>query len=53
MRERPIEDLVYGLRQLGADVSCVYNTKCPPVAINPKGGLPGGTVQFTPNSLVD
>ncbi|KAL3770778.1 hypothetical protein ACHAW5_008388 [Stephanodiscus triporus] len=33
MRERPISDLVDGLRQLGADVSCVEGTGCPPVTI--------------------
>ena len=46
MRERPIIDLVTGLQQLGADVNCKEdNPKCPPVTINAKGGLPGGTVQ--------
>ena len=46
MRERPIIDLVTGLQQLGADVTCKEdNPKCPPVTINAKGGLPGGTVQ--------
>jgi len=43
MRERPIADLVDGLKQLGADVSCVEETGCPPVTINAKG-LEGGTV---------
>jgi len=46
MRERPILDLVTGLQQLGADVKCSANTDCPPVEINAKGGLPGGTVKF-------
>lgn len=45
MRERPIVDLVKGLKQLGADVECSANTDCPPVLINAKGGLPGGTVK--------
>jgi len=31
MRERPIADLIDGLRQLGADVTCVEETGCPPV----------------------
>ena len=44
MRERPIGDLVTGLKQLGADVDCVLDTNCPPVHINGKGGLPGGKV---------
>ncbi|KAK9266971.1 hypothetical protein L1049_012642 [Liquidambar formosana] len=47
MRERPIEDLVIGLKQLGADVDCFLGTKCPPVRINGKGGLPGGKVKLS------
>jgi 3-phosphoshikimate 1-carboxyvinyltransferase len=43
MRERPIADLVDGLKQLGADVSCVEETGCPPVTIN-ANGLKGGEV---------
>lgn len=46
MRERPIGDLVTGLKQLGADVDCILGTNCPPVRINGKGGLPGGKVRF-------
>lgn len=44
MRERPIADLIDGLQQLGADVSCVDETGCPPVTINAKG-LKGGKVR--------
>eukprot|EP00897_Mesotaenium_endlicherianum_P000705 jgi/Mesen1/10635/ME000894S10210 len=47
MRERPIGDLVEGLRQLGAEVSCVLGTNCPPVSVNAMGGLPGGTVRLS------
>lgn len=47
MRERPIEDLVVGLKQLGADVDCYLGTKCPPVRVNGKGGLPGGKVKLS------
>jgi 5-enolpyruvylshikimate-3-phosphate synthase len=43
MRERPIADLVNGLQQLGAKVSCVSETGCPPVTIH-ANGLSGGTV---------
>jgi 3-phosphoshikimate 1-carboxyvinyltransferase len=43
MRERPIADLIDGLKQLGADVSCVEETGCPPVTIN-ANGLEGGKV---------
>ncbi|XP_038684511.1 3-phosphoshikimate 1-carboxyvinyltransferase 2 isoform X2 [Tripterygium wilfordii] len=46
MRERPIGDLVAGLKQLGADVSC-SPTNCPPVQVNGKGGLPGGKVKLS------
>ena len=44
MRERPIADLVDGLQQLGADVTCVAETGCPPVVIHAKGRLGGGKV---------
>lgn len=44
MRERPIGDLVIGLKQLGADVDCMLGTDCPPVLVNANGGLPGGKV---------
>ena len=44
MRERPIADLIDGLQQLGAHVTCVEETGCPPVVINAKGGLQGGKV---------
>lgn len=44
MRERPIGDLVDALRQLGADLDCTLGTRCPPVEVNSKGGLPGGEV---------
>ena len=46
MRERPIGDLVTGLKQLGADVDCFLGTNCPPVRIVGKSGLPGGKVSF-------
>ncbi|RAL46221.1 hypothetical protein DM860_016654 [Cuscuta australis] len=47
MRERPIGDLVLGLKQLGADVDCFLGTNCPPVRVNGKGGLPGGKVKLS------
>ncbi|KAL5571941.1 hypothetical protein UlMin_021538 [Ulmus minor] len=47
MRERPIGDLVVGLKQLGADVDCFLGTNCPPVRVNGKGGLPGGKVKLS------
>lgn len=47
MRERPIGDLVDGLKQLGADVECFLGTKCPPVRVNANGGLPGGKVRLS------
>lgn len=42
MRERPIQDLLDGLRQLGADVSSKYHNGCPPVLVGGKG-LSGGS----------
>ncbi|CAB4269731.1 unnamed protein product [Prunus armeniaca] len=47
MRERPIGDLVAGLKQLGADVDCFLGTNCPPVRVIGKGGLPGGKVKLS------
>ncbi|CAK9318977.1 unnamed protein product [Citrullus colocynthis] len=47
MRERPIGDLVDGLKQLGADVDCFLGTNCPPVRVVGKGGLPGGKVKLS------
>jgi 3-phosphoshikimate 1-carboxyvinyltransferase len=40
MRERPIDDLVDGLVQLGVDITC-SDTGCPPVTIKAKG-IQGG-----------
>nr|CCB84814.1 5-enol-pyruvylshikimate-phosphate synthase [Erigeron canadensis] len=47
MRERPIGDLVTGLKQLGADVDCSLGTNCPPVRVVGGGGLPGGKVKLS------
>jgi 3-phosphoshikimate 1-carboxyvinyltransferase len=47
MRERPIGDLVVGLKQLGADVDCFLGTECPPVRVKGIGGLPGGKVSYS------
>lgn len=46
MRERPIADLIDGLQQLGADVTCVKETGCPPVTIN-ANGLKGGKASIS------
>jgi len=46
MRERPIADLIDGLQQLGADVTCVKETGCPPVTINAKC-LQGGEASIS------
>lgn len=47
MRERPIVDLIDGLKQLGADVEC-SETGCPPVTIrNTSKGLLGGTAKVS------
>ncbi|KAJ3672521.1 hypothetical protein LUZ60_007242 [Juncus effusus] len=47
MRERPIGDLVVGLKQLGADADCFLGTDCPPVRVRGIGGLPGGKVKLS------
>ena len=46
MRERPIIDLVNGLKQLGAEVSCINGTYSPPVEVI-SNGLPGGTTRLS------
>ncbi|KAL7464812.1 hypothetical protein ACHAXS_010586 [Conticribra weissflogii] len=46
MRERPIADLIDGLKQLGAEVDCVESTGCPPVTINAKT-LTGGQASIS------
>ena len=45
MHERPIGDLVEGLRQLGADVECLADEGFPPLAIHPGKIQAGGVVQ--------
>ena len=45
MRERPIQDLVDGMRQLGVDAECTMGTGCPPVSV-PGGSLVGGLVRL-------
>jgi 3-phosphoshikimate 1-carboxyvinyltransferase len=52
MRERPIADLIDGLQQLGADVTCVEETGCPPVTINAKGMKGGKVSPSSPVSFV-
>lgn len=41
MRERPIQDLLDGLKQLGGDVVSKYQNSCPPVTVQGRG-LQGG-----------
>ena len=45
MHERPIGDLVDGLRQLGADVTYLGNDGYPPLHLKPATIQPGGVVQ--------
>ena len=45
MHERPIRDLVDGLRQLGADVTYLENEGYPPLHLKPATILPGGEVK--------
>ena len=51
MRERPIADLIDGMKQLGAEVSCVEETGCPPVTIK-ANGLDGGKVRHGPKLVI-
>ncbi len=46
MRERPIQDLLEGLNQLGAHVRSIHNTGCPPVEII-ADGLQGGVTELS------
>ncbi|NLF68247.1 MAG: 3-phosphoshikimate 1-carboxyvinyltransferase [Candidatus Anammoximicrobium sp.] len=48
MRERPIQDLLDGLRQLGADVRSEFDNGCPPVVVL-ADGLPGGSAAVRGN----
>jgi 3-phosphoshikimate 1-carboxyvinyltransferase len=41
MRQRPIEDLLHGLRQLGVNARSELGNGCPPVIVE-ANGLPGG-----------
>ena len=45
MHERPIGDLVDGLRQLGADVTYLANDGFPPLQLKPAKIQPGGVVR--------
>jgi 3-phosphoshikimate 1-carboxyvinyltransferase len=45
MHERPIGDLVDGLRQLGADVTYLGNDGYPPLHLKPASIQPGGSVK--------
>ena len=45
MRERPIEDLLGALRELGVDAASEEGTGCPPVIVKAHG-LPGGEAEI-------
>jgi 3-phosphoshikimate 1-carboxyvinyltransferase len=45
MRERPVEDLLAALRQLGVRAQSEHGNGCPPVVVQAKG-LPGGHVRI-------
>jgi 3-phosphoshikimate 1-carboxyvinyltransferase len=45
MRQRPIQDLLDALRQLGAQTRCAGSAGCPPVEIE-ADGLPGGSARI-------
>jgi 3-phosphoshikimate 1-carboxyvinyltransferase len=44
MRERPMGDMVDGLRQLGVDLHCESPNNCPPIAVD-AAGLRGGAAE--------
>lgn len=48
MRQRPIKDLIFALNGLGAKVTDIAGTGCPPVRITAEG-LQGGTVSIPGN----
>jgi 3-phosphoshikimate 1-carboxyvinyltransferase len=48
MRERPIEDLLAALRQLGADAASELGNGCPPIRVRARG-LTGGTIEMRAN----
>ena len=48
MRERPIEDLLHALRQLGVDARSELGTDCPPVVVA-TAGLQGGIAKIAGN----
>lgn len=49
MHERPIGDLVDGLRQIGADIEYLGNEGFPPLQIRPAAIQPGGVVKIRGN----
>ena len=48
MRERPIQDLLGALQQLGADAVSQFGSGCPPVVVR-AAGLPGGRAEVAGN----
>jgi 3-phosphoshikimate 1-carboxyvinyltransferase len=46
MRQRPVQDLLDALRNLGADAVCADGTGCPPVVVR-ASGLPGGQAEVS------
>lgn len=48
MRQRPIQDLLVALQELGADVRSEYQNGCPPILIT-ANGLPGGKAHIAGN----
>ncbi|MBI5426690.1 MAG: 3-phosphoshikimate 1-carboxyvinyltransferase, partial [Nitrospinae bacterium] len=45
MRERPIEDLLAGLRAIGVPAESVLNNQCPPLVVH-GGNVPGGEIRL-------
>lgn len=45
MRQRPQQDLLDALNELGVSARSEHDTGCPPLIVKPENGLPGGTAR--------
>ncbi len=46
MRQRPQQDLLDALADLGVSARAEFDNGCPPLIVQPEGGLPGGTARL-------
>lgn len=49
MKERPIQDLLDGLKSLGVKAESINQTGCPPVKVSPASDLAGGRIRMRGN----